>query len=57
MSFRYALGRFVYKFHKIQMRDDVIMTSFKFSPNNCPYLKFNYSRAWKRRTWDQYTTT
>ena len=35
MSLRYTLGRFVFKFHKNQMSDDVIMTSFKFSPNNC----------------------
>ena len=35
MSLRYNLGRFVFKFHKIRMGDDVIMTSFKFSANNC----------------------
>ena len=40
MSPIYTLGRFVYKFHKIRMGDDIIMTSFKFSPNNCPYLEF-----------------
>ena len=34
MSLRYTLGLFVSKFHKILMRDDVIMASFKFSPNN-----------------------
>ena len=28
------------KFHKNQMGYHVIMTSFQFSPNNCPYLKF-----------------
>ena len=43
MSLRYTFGRFVYKFHKIQMGDDVIMTSFKFSPNNCPYLNFYWT--------------
>ena len=35
-----ALGRFVFEFDKIQMGDDVIVTSFKFSANNCPYFKF-----------------
>ena len=40
MSLRYAVGRFMFKFHKIQTDDDVIVTSFKFSPNNCPYLEF-----------------
>ena len=30
------------------MGDVVIVTSFKFSPNNCPYLKFY--RTYKRRT-------
>ena len=40
MSLRYTLGRFVFKFHKIRMGDDVTMTSFKFSANNCPYLTF-----------------
>ena len=29
---RYTLDRFVFKFHKNWMDDDVIMTSFKFSP-------------------------
>ena len=40
MSLRsiYTFGRFVFEFNKIQIGDDVIMTSFKFSPNNCPYL-------------------
>ena len=42
---KYALCRFVVEFHKNnQMDDDVMMTSwvtsFKFSPNNCPYFKF-----------------
>ena len=49
-----TIGRFVFKFHKIRMRDDVIMTSFKFSPNNCPYLQFYWT--YKLRTWNQYTT-
>ena len=31
MSLRYVLGRFVFEFGKIQMGDDVIVTSFKFS--------------------------
>ena len=31
----FYVGWFLFKFHKI-----VIMTSFKFSPNTCPYLKF-----------------
>ena len=40
MSLRsiYTFGRYVFEFNKIQIGDDVIMTSFKFSPNNCPYL-------------------
>ena len=54
MSLRYTLGRFVFKFHEIRMGYDVIMTSFKFSPNNCPYLKFYWT--YKLRTWNQYTT-
>ena len=53
MSLRYTLGRFVFKFHKIRMGDDVIMMSFKFSPNSYPYLKF-YSV--NLQTWNQYTT-
>ena len=39
MSLRYALGRFAFEFHKYRMGDDVIVTYFKFSPNNCPYFK------------------
>ena len=54
MWLRYTLCRFVFKFHEIRMGDDVIMTSFKFSPNNCPYLKFYWT--YKLRTWNQYTT-
>ena len=34
MSLRYTLGRFEFKFNKTRMGDDVIVTSFKFSPNN-----------------------
>ena len=37
LSLRYAIGRFVFKFDKIRMGDDVtivIVTSFKFSANN-----------------------
>ena len=30
-SLTYTLGRFVFKFHKNLMGDDLIMTSFKFS--------------------------
>ena len=37
---RYALGKFVVEFHKNGMGDDVFVTSFKFSPYNCPYLNF-----------------
>ena len=35
MSLRYklTLGRFGFKFHKNQTDDDVIVTSYKFSPN------------------------
>ena len=40
LSLRYSLGRFVFEFDKILMGDDVIVTSFKFSANNCPYFKF-----------------
>ena len=31
LPLRYALGRFMFKFEKIRMGDDVIVTSFKFS--------------------------
>ena len=54
-SLRYALGRFVFEFDKIWMGDDVIVTSFKFSANNCPYLKFYWT--YKLHTWYQCTTT
>ena len=40
MSLRYALNRFVFEFDKIRMGDDVIVTSSKFSVNNCPDFKF-----------------
>ena len=55
MSLRYALSRFMFEFYKKkikkkkkkekkkkrnQMGDNVIVASFKISPNNCPYLKF-----------------
>ena len=40
MSLEYTLGQFVFKFLKNRIGDDVIVTSFKFSPYNCPYLKF-----------------
>ena len=39
MSLGYTLGRFVFDCHKNRMGDDVIMTSFMFSTNNCPYLE------------------
>ena len=55
MLLRYTLGRFVFKFHKNRMGDDVIVTSFDFYPNNCPYLNFYWT--YKLRTWNQYTTT
>ena len=37
LSLWYALGIFMFEFDKIWMGDDVIVTSFKFSVNNCPY--------------------
>ena len=40
MLLRYALYRFVVEFHKNQMGDDVMATSFKFSLYKCPYFKF-----------------
>ena len=46
MSLRYAIGRFVFELSKIienQMDDDVIVTSFYFPPNNCPYFKFYWT--------------
>ena len=55
MSLRYPLGQFVFKFHKNRMGDDVIVISFRFSLNNCPYLKFYWT--YKFRTWNTYTTT
>ena len=41
--------------HKNRMCDDVIMTSIKFSPNNCSYLLFYWS--YKLHIWNQYITT
>ena len=32
MSLRYTFGRFVFEFHKNRIGEDVIVTSFKFSP-------------------------
>ena len=52
MSLRYTLGHLALKFHKIRMGDHVIMTSFKFNPNNWSYLKFYWT--YKLRTWNQY---
>ena len=40
MKFVMLLGRIVLKFRKNRIGDGVIVTSIKFSPNNCPYLKF-----------------
>ena len=39
VSLKYTFGRFVFKFHKYRMGDDVNVTSFKFTTNNCQYLK------------------
>ena len=52
---KYALSRFVFKFHKNQTDDDVFVTSFKFSANNCPYLRFYWT--YKLYTWYPCTTT
>ena len=38
MTLRYTLCRFVFEFHKNQMDDDVMVTSFKFSPCKCLYM-------------------
>ena len=37
---RYVLCRFLLEFYKHKMEDDVMVTSFKFSPYKCPYFKF-----------------
>ena len=55
MMLRYTLGRFMFKLHKNRMDDYVIMTSFKFSPNNSPCLKVYWT--YKLRTWKQYIVT
>ena len=55
MWLSYTLGPFVFQFHKNRMGDDVIMTSIKFSPNNCSYLKFYWS--YKLCIWNKYITT
>ena len=55
MLLKNALGRFTFKFHEIRTNDDVIVTSFKSSPNNCPYLKFYLT--YKLNTWYQHTAT
>ena len=44
-SLRYTLGRFVLKYKKNRMDDDVIVTSFKFSPNNCPYISNSFEHT------------
>ena len=54
MLLRYTHGRFVYKFHKNRMGNDIIVTSFKSSPNNCPHFKFYCT--YKHRTCNQDTT-
>ena len=33
------IDRFVFELYKIWVGDDVIVTSFKFSANNCPYFQ------------------
>ena len=40
MPLRYVLCRSVVEFDKNQMCDDVMLTSFKFSPYKFPYFKF-----------------
>ena len=40
MSFKYALGRFMFEIHRNRIGDDVIVTSFNFSLKKCIYLKF-----------------
>ena len=40
MPLTYNYGKFVYKFHKDQIGDDVIGMLSKFSPNDCPCFKF-----------------
>ena len=40
MPLRYTLGWFVFEFYENRISDDVIVMSFKFSPNNLPYFKF-----------------
>ena len=51
---RYVLGKFLLKFHKTRIDNDVIVTSFKISPNTCPNLKFDWT--YKRHTWYYMTT-
>ena len=48
ISLRYALGSVAFEFDENRIDDDVIVTSFKFSPNYCTHLKF-YSTH-ERRT-------
>ena len=55
LSLRYPLGRFVFEFHKIQIGDDVIVTSFTFSAINSPYFTFYQTN--KLHTWYQCTLT
>ena len=35
---RYTLGKFIFEFHKKGVGDDIIVTSFKFSPNDSLYI-------------------
>ena len=55
MLFMYALSRLAFEFHKKWMVDDVLLTLFKFYPNNCQYLKFSWT--YKLHTWYQYQHT
>ena len=40
---RYAFGRFMFEFDKNPTNDDVIVTSFKFSPYKCQYFQFYWT--------------
>ena len=55
MKFDMSLGWFVFKFYKNWIGDDIIVTSFKFSPNNCPYLKFYWT--YKLHVWCKHSLT
>ena len=51
----YALCRFACEFHKNEMRNDAMVTSFKFSPYNCPYFQFYW--IYKLHFWYKHSTT